>query len=59
MNPHEEKLSKALVLVGELMGDVVEDSGAWGEDCKCAYMVDQLEEAYDRLDKARKLLREA
>lgn len=59
MNPHEEKLAKALVLVGELMEDVVEDSGAWGEDVECAYMVDQLEEAYDRLEKARKLLREA
>lgn len=59
MNAREEKLAKALVLVGELMNDIAEDPNSWGEDVTCAYVLDQLEEAHYRLDRARKLMREA
>lgn len=59
MNAHQRKLNQALVLVGELMDDIHADFESWDEDCKCAYMFDQLDEAYSRLDIASRLMREA
>lgn len=58
MNPFEERLSELIRSVGDLTKDVVEADG-WDEAMHCAYMVDQLEEACNRLEKARELLREA
>lgn len=57
MNAHEEKLAKALVLVGELMEDIVQDDGTNWDDMSFACVVDQLDEAHERLDKARKIMR--